>query len=483
MIGFEHKKSFNSLEALGIAGFGSEIDSDEMQRVIQIRRYWDFYKGYHWEEIDNKDKPEVTINYCRAFCDKFVSFELGNSFSFSLGDDAETIVTNDNRTQFMYLEDVWEDNNQFAFSTELGVVKSVTGEAWVQVRYYSKDELEDPYNEYPEGRLRVFIVPTGYVFPEFDPHDKDILHKVTVMYPIEKVKKTLLGKEHKERVIYKQVWTKNEIAEYEGGKEIHRYDNKYGIVPFIQIKNISIPSEEHGKSDLEDVIPLNMEYNMKSSDISEIIDYHAAPVTIVYGAKIGNLEKGANKLWGGLPKDGKVENLEMKGDLNASNLYLSTIKQSMCEISGIPESCLGSSQPISNTSGVALQYANLPLIEKTRVKRTLTESGLERVNKLILFISLLEGLITNPNSTPMRDFFHNEVTLPDTLPKDTLLETQQITSEMMLGIEDREGALKRLGREDINNVLNRIDADMLAHPTLYGKKIPQVNSGMLNGEI
>lgn len=38
----------------------------------------------------------------------------------------------------------------------------------------------------------------------------------------------------------------------------------------------------------------------------------------------------------------------------------------MCEIGGVPETVLGGAQAISNTSGVALQYINLPLIEKTR---------------------------------------------------------------------------------------------------------------------
>ena len=52
-----------------------------------------------------------------------------------------------------------------------------------------------------------------------------------------------------------------------------------------------------GRSDLRDLIYLNTEYNLKTSDISQILDYNAAPTTIVQGAKPHNLERGANKMW------------------------------------------------------------------------------------------------------------------------------------------------------------------------------------------
>jgi hypothetical protein len=236
-------------------------------------------------------------------------------------------------------------------------------------------------------------------------------------------------------------------------------------------------------SDLEDIIPLNVEYNMKESNVSEIIDYHSAPVTIVYGAKIGNLEKGANKLWGGIPKDAKVENLELKSDLSASSTFIDNIKLSMCEVGGIPQSVLGGSTAISNTSGVALQYINLPLIEKTRIKRMNTESGIEYLNKVILLIAVIEGLIKIPEGVTKRDFYFNEVTIPDTLPKDALMELQLIEQEMRMGLEHRKGAMKRLGKENVDVLIGEIDADRKAHPELYSQLQQKgTNSGMTNGD-
>jgi len=228
-----------------------------------------------------------------------------------------------------------------------------------------------------------------------------------------------------------------------------------------------------------------MELNMKKSDCSEIIDCHSAPITLVYGAKIGNLEKGANKVWGGLPKDSKVENLSLSGDLIASQSYISDTKTAMCEIGGVPETVLGGASAISNTSGVALQYMNAPLIDKTKTKRNLTKNGLQKVNKLILLISLMEGLIEKPEEISIAEFVRNTVTIPDTLPKDTMLELTQIQLEMQLGLECRHGALKRLGREDIQSKLDEVDKERAEHPEYFGGSEEQTDinaGGMMNGE-
>lgn len=494
MIGFERKRGFDDFMNTSLIGIQGELDPKQTERLRKIKQAWNFYEGYHWEELPEQDTPELTMNYCRAFVDKFVAFELGKAFTFTTHKDMEGVkVTEDGRTLFEYLEDVWEDNNQYMFCTEMGQQKSITGEAWVQVRYFDKDEIDDPFGEYPDGRMRLLLLPTSTVFPEYDPHQRDVIVRVTIMYTYEKIVKTpVLGKIRKEKTLFKQVWTKDECITYDGKAEPVVVTNKYKTIPFVLIKNLPLSGRTDCRGDLDDLIPLNTEYNLKQSDISEIIDYHAAPVTIVYGAKIGNLEKGANKMWGGLAKDAKVENLELKGDLGVSTNYISSLRLAMCEIGGVPEAVLGGSQSISNTSGVALQYINLPLIEKTRVKKMSTENGLERLNKMILLVSLCEALITKPADIPTRDFFWNEVKIADTLPKDELLELQQLQQEMNMGLESRRNAMKRMGKENIDELTAEIDEDMKKNPCIYGHLDPndpmhmaqnaQINSGMLNGQ-
>lgn len=520
---FKYRYSTALEDTLNIGHLISEgnLTNDEVQRLSKIRDSWNFYEGYHWEGMDDLDKPQVTFNYCRTFVNKFVSFEMGRGFNIStpialkqLGVTKDTKpvlfadkngdgyvdeqelksqeVINVEKNIYDFLTGVWKENDVEQFSIEFGQTKSVTGEAWVKVQYIHPDDLDDPFEEYPDGRIRVNVVPTQYVFPTFNQHDKDKLDEILIMYPIEKRADTgiLFKRERVETVIYKELWTRETIKVYEGKELVDEMENPYGLIPFVQTKNFPVAGRTRGVSDLDDIIPLNVELNTKRSDISEIIDYHSAPITLVYGARIGNLEKGANKVWGGLPKDSKVENLHLQGDLVASTQYLETLKTSMCEIGAVPETVLGGASAISNTSGVALEYMNLPLIDRTRVKRQSTIKGLQLVNKIILFIAVQEGLIEVPEGVSMKDFLYNEVTIPDNLPKDKLIELQQIEQEMRLGLECRHGAMTRLNKDNIEETIKEIDEERSKHPELFNPQIlnymqmqtGEINSGMMNGQ-
>ena len=524
---FRHRYSDSFEDTLNIGQLISEgnLTNEEALHLKRIKEAWNFYEGYHWEGIDDLDTPQVTFNYCRPFINKFVSFEFGKGFSIKSPVEIENegVTVDDTKididvnlegdgvttpkeiseeytvrekTESDFLNQVWESNDRETLITELGQTKAITGEAWVKVQYESAEDLDgsDPFEEYPNGRIRLSVLPTQFVFPRFNNHDKNKLESLLIMYPIRTEKETglLFKRTVDTTVVYKEYWTSSEIVVYEGKEEVDRMENPYGFIPFVQIKNFPIAGRTRGQGDLDDIIPLNVELNTKKSDISEVIDYHSAPITLVYGARIGNLEKGANKVWGGLPKDAKVENLGLQGDLVASSNYTSDVKTAMCEIAGIPETVLGGASAISNTSGVALQYINLPLIERTRVKRHCTQNGLQRVNKMILFLGLYHGLIEKPDDISMKDFLWNEVDLPDTLPKDELIELNKIQQEMTLGLECRHGAMERLGKDNIQKKIAEIDKERTEHPELFNPMLQQAwyqnqmsptnAGGMMNGQ-
>jgi hypothetical protein len=470
---FVNKTSFTDMMNISLLSLGEQLNSEDVKRLSDYRKKWNFYEGYHWEDIPPSGKAEVTKNYCRAFVNKFVAFELGKGFSIKMKPQVEEAIV-------PYLNEVWDDNKKEQFCLELGQTKSVTGDAWIQVTFQPKfnddgtlnPNFYDPYDEYEKGRVRVIVVPPHICFPEYDDgYDKEVMRKFTIMYPIrqnpDEPSKT-------RTLVYKQVWYRDRVEVYYGKDLAGTYVNKYGIIPFFHCKNLPLAGRNTGASDLDDLIPLNVELNLKSSDVSEIIDYHSAPVTVVYGARIGQLEKGANKVWGGLPKDGKVENLELRGDLSASTNYIKDLKQAMHEIGGIPEGALGKETAISNTSGVALQVTMLPLIEKVQQKRALTAQCLREVNKFIIKIGLEEGLIDadlskwRKDDRYSKDIYQNEIIFEDNLPKDKLVEIQAIQLEMKLGLEDREGGMKRLGKKDIQRRLEEIDRDREKYPEIYG---------------
>lgn len=486
MYDFNKKATLNSVSILSLLGLDSHLTSDERNRLNKTNECWNFYEGFHWEAIEDiGDKPQITENYCRSFVNKFVSFEFGVGFRISSpveDNERDNPITT-------YLNNVWNDNNKDTLCTELGQTKSVTGFGCVQVVYDKPGNFEDPFDEYPKGRIRLVNVPSHIVFPRFDPHDKDKITELMIAYPIEvEDKSPILRTAIKKQVLYKQIWTRKTITIEDGQNAPITIPNKYGIIPFVLIPNYPLAGKliVDAQSDLDDLIPLNVELNMKTSDVSEIIDYYSAPITILYGAKVSSLEKGANKLWGGLPKDARVQNLELQSDLGASNMYRMDLKTAMHEIGGVPEGALGGKQAISNTSSVALHIANSPIIERVRVKRSYTTKGIQQINKIILYISKEEKLIEQPSNMSNRDFYTTKIHFPDILPKDRLLELQQIQLEMSQGLEYRAKAMERLGKEDIKDYIDLIDKDADLNPHFYGKQpteeTQELNSGFTNGE-
>jgi len=61
---------------------------------------------------------------------------------------------------------------------------------------------------------------------------------------------------------------------------------------------------------------------------------HAAPITVVIGAKPSQLEKGTNRVWSIGNKDVDIHNLENGVDLQWPLEVLNTLKRSMHEMTG-----------------------------------------------------------------------------------------------------------------------------------------------------
>jgi hypothetical protein len=275
------------------------------------------------------------------------------------------------------------------------------------------------------------------------------------------------------------------IEEYINDELIDSRPNPLGIVPIVHVPNVRISGSPWGLSDGHDIININRTYNETATDIADIVNYHAAPVTVIIGAKASQLEKGANKVWGGLPKDAKVENLEGGSQgLKGAMEFLAMLKKSMHEMIGVPETALGQAQPISNTSGVALSIQFQPLMNRYHQKIIQYAHGLERVNELILrslSVKEPEALIWDPTKNPKLKkgqvdrldpndpiTYQTYVFFPQPLPLDKLIALNEVQSMLSLGLESKEGALRTLGEEFPTEKLNEIRQELLDDATADG---------------
>lgn len=263
---------------------------------------------------------------------------------------------------------------------------------------------------------------------------------------------------------YTEILTDSFLEEYINDELLDARPNPLGVIPIIHIRNISVSGSPWGLADIVDVIPLNREYNEKCTEISDIVNYHASPLTIVTGAKVSSLERGPKRVWGGLPKDANVFNLENGVDLNGPLQYLELVKRAMHELTGVPETALGQMQPISNTSGVALSITYLPLMNRYSLKQANYTIGLKAINELVLrtlFIYEPETLAYNPDTDGVRTMdeqpwvldprdphiYKTDIDWPPPLPIDQLIKLNEIQAKLALGLESKRGALRELGCE------------------------------------
>jgi hypothetical protein len=442
----------------------------------RLNRYslnWAMYLGHHYSYRRQTGEAQIVLNYYRAFTDFIINFTFGKGVNFRSPKETEAIVPD-------LLERVWEvDNNKATLLWEIGQQGSVSGDCFIKVAY--EEAWQDSAGRRHPGRVRILPLNSSFAFPEFHPHDRERLIRFKLKYRFWGT--SLEGT--RQVFTYTEILTDDIIEEYINDELIDSRPNPLGTIPVIHIPNVRISGSPWGLSDCNDVIAINRTYNETATDIADIVNYHAAPVTVIIGAKASQLEKGANKVWGGLPKDARVENLEGGAQgLKGAMEFLAMLKKSMHEMIGIPETALGQAQPISNTSGVALSIQFQPLMNRYHQKIIQYAHGLERVNELILLslaIKEPETFVWNPETDvklkkgqvakldpndPLT--FLSYVHFPQPLPLDKLIALNEIQTKLSLGLESKEGALRTLGEEFPAEKLNEIRQELMDDATADG---------------
>lgn len=264
---------------------------------------------------------------------------------------------------------------------------------------------------------------------------------------------------------YVEIMDDEWIEEYVDDQLIRRNPNPMGFIPVVHIANKVASASPWGLSDVIDVIPLNRDFNEKATEISDIVNYSTAPVTIITGASAANLEKSANKIWSLRQKDATVQNLSSDfSTLGPAVDFLQMLKLGMHEMIGIPETALGMSQAISNTSGVALAIQYMPTMHAYKQKKIQYERGIIDISVIALKTLFLfepetlvfnpntEGIMQEPDQMPAIDphdpaVYGITVVWPPPLPVDQTIKLSEIQAKQALGLESNIGALRDLGVE------------------------------------
>lgn len=440
-----------AISPLGLVELADEEFEVHGPRLNRYSSCWAFYLGHHWSYRREMGEQNITMNYVRTLSDYITNFCFGKGVNWKVPPQNGAVIPH-------LLQKVWEqDNAKHYVLWEMGQLASVTGDCFVKIAY------EDPYVDglgIPhEGRIRILTLNPAHCFPEYHPHDRDRLLRFKLKYRFWGTS----PEGTRQVYTFTEILTDDMVEQYINDELIDQYPNPVGVIPVVHIPNMTISSSPWGQSDIWDIIPLNRELNEKMTEVSDIINYHAAPVTIITGAKASQLERGPKKVWAGLPKDASVFNLESRGEMAGAIEYISFLKRAMHEITGVPETALGQFQPVSNTSGVALSIQYQPLMNRFNMKRIHFTKGLEKINELIIRSAAVfqpELLIYDPSKAepPEQDqlpqldpadplTYVTQVHWPEPLPVDVLIKLNEAQAKMAMGLESKEGALRMLGEE------------------------------------
>ena len=456
-----------SISPLGLVELADEEFEVHGPRLNRYSLNWAMYLGHHWGYRREQGEMQIAVNYYRAFNDYLSRFTFGHGIHFRSPKATEAIIPD-------RLERIWEvDNAKMRVLLEIGQQGGITGDCFVKIAY--EEPWTDTAGHFHPGRVRLLPMNSSFCFPEFHPHDRTRLLRFKQKYRFWGT--SLEGT--RQVFTYTEILTDDVIEEYVNDELIDSRPNPLGLIPVVHIPNVPVSGSPWGLSDAHDIITINRAYNEISTDVADIINYHASPVTVIVGAKASNLEKGAKKVWGGLPKDAQVFNLEGGAQgIDGALKYLELLKRSMHEIMNIPETALGQVQAISNTSGVALSIQYQPLMNRYSQKVAQYGKGIEKINELALrtlFLKEPEMMIYNPDvdgpikegQLPVLDpndpiSYMNYAHFPQPLPLDKLIALNEIQTKLGMGLESKEGALRTLGEEFPEEKLEEIRAELIA---------------------
>lgn len=442
-----------AISPLGLVELADEEFEVHGPRLNRYAQAWAFYLGHHWAYRREAGEPQITFNYVRALSDWMTNFTFSKGVTFQCPKEYQHIVP-------ALLDRIWtKDNAKQQVLWEIGNQGSVQGDAFIKIAY--EPAFEDAAGNPHGGQVRILPLNASFCFPEWHPHDRQRMIRFKLKYRFWGT----APEGTRQVYTYVEILTDDVIEEYVNDELIDRRPNPLGFIPVVHIANKIASASPWGLSDIIDVIPLNRDFNEKATEVSDIINYHTEPVTVITGGKASNLEQGSNKIWALASKDAHVENLSGGAEgLPAAIEFLQMLKLGMHEMIGISQTALGEAQSVSSTSGVALAIQYMPTILAYDQKKTQYEVGIQEICEIALrtlFLFEPDCLAYNPQTAGIREeesqplvldpndpeIYDVVVSWPPPLPVDQTIKLSEIQVKQQLGLESKIGALRELGEE------------------------------------
>lgn len=470
------------------------LDSRESERIFQVSRYWKLYNGQHYD-YTREDGEMPFVNFSYGQVEKSAAWLVEKPPILRGRKDLQPLIA-------QLTDEIIENSGGDIMYYEAAQMGGVSGDCLLQLGY-------DPDVNYQNGGVVIRVLDSERTFWEYQNiGQRRVLHRVMIIWD---------ELDDKGEVkTYSEVWSKDEVRVYPPGKinsvrnnpgydpatvdnplitdndgrEFAIHPNPYGELPFVHIPNLLISQNVHGRSDLHDNWVINKEMDESLVSYKDNVEYHGNPITLLFGLSAKEVEKGANKIWGNLPTDARVENLQVTQTYEQIKDYMKMLEK-YAGLSGIPFHLLNlEQQPSSDTSAAALRMAYLPLVELTARKRktygrgfkeamekairfqneffqlgleTLTAPDEAVAEKLAGIAGINDAMIGKVLALRTKPYYTIDIEFQEHLPKNRALELADLEVEMRLKLESLKNAMLRMGISDpeakMEEILN--DQDIL----------------------
>lgn len=436
-------------------------------RLERYKRYLRFYDGKHYEAEFEDGERKPVINFSEIVVDTGTDFFVAKGF--------DVVAVEGNEFVAKAIDVVWEQNDKDELFRTLALTASICGDAFLYVTLRTKN---DNGEDLPKEKWTVSLTPIDplFVFPVFSKTEKGVINTALIQYPV--------GKTESGGIKFHSIYlTPTRVQVFEEDKQISDTENALGVVPLIHFANMPDPLKIWGRSDIVSVIPLNEEYNTIAASVRKIIKYHAEPTTIIFGARASKLEKGAKKVWSGLPVEARVENLGYNADLGATYKYMELIEQNIFKSSKIPSALfqVNGAPAVSNTSGLAMRMLYQPLIDKTRRKKESFTAFFRRSCVVVARALEVAGYSLAELADSTAELLNVRPEFTDPLPFDEVAQLDADQKKLTMGVTSKATLLRKYNPgEDQERLAIEIIADRLGDLLTEKEKAAMLQGKMPN---
>lgn len=405
---------------------------DNTTRIARYGEFWRYYQGKHFSSDYIDGTLRVATNYCQLIADKRRDWAVGKGLSFVPQQGNEWICE--------ALDNVWLANQKNVLLRKLAQFGMVTGDAFIYVSLRTKD-LRGKDLPRDQWTIRLTALNPAYCYPVWSEDEPGVLAAAELNFPV-------YDSQAQRTVTFSARLSPTETVYSVNGEVKKTVPNPLGIIPLVHLPFNNTADFAFGSSLVEQIAPLNTRHNELTQTIDKIIKYHGEPTTIIYGTKLTNMERGAGRVWGNLPENATVENLEMKSDMAGFQLRLKQLEDQIFRLGRTPRISFDSEGlAISNTSGVAMALLFQPLVEASLNDQETMAKAIGQTNKVIvaiykevLGIDLL-GL-TDPEVRSKAMSIRCQ--FASLLPRDEKQELENAQTRITLGIWSKAEAIRQL---------------------------------------